>query len=240
MTSRAAVRLIVLVPVVALAAGLILFAHDPPFAVAPLDYLFDAATGVVIAVAGVVAWDRRPGWRTGPLLVLAGYLWYVGSLYVITGPASLVPFIGFAWRGYYDVILAFVVLAVPGDRLRTRLDRAAVWFLLIAMLVTLRLAPRRHPAGRRAWVLAGLAVQSDPAVLRPRPVHRGRRRDLGARRRRALDRRGRRGSPPAAQPAWRSARHRPRADRRGAVGRARRPVRRELVRRRHIRGAGRA
>ena len=142
-TPRAAARLALLVPVLALAAGLILFAHDPPFAVAPLDYLFDAATGVVIAVAGLVAWDRRPGWRTGPLLVLAGYLWYVGSLYVIAGPDSLVPFLGFALRGYYDVILAFVVLAVPGDRLRTRLDRGAVWFLLAAMVV------------RSAWRLIG-------------------------------------------------------------------------------------
>ena len=157
MTSRATVRLVLLVPVIALAAGLILFAHDPPFTVAPLDYLFDAATGVVIAVAGVVAWDRRPGWRTGPLLVLAGYLWYIGSLYIIAGPGSLVPFLGFAWRGYYDVILAFVVLAVPGDRLRTRLDRAAVWFLLVAMLV------------RTAWRLVGTQPGVGPGYVPTSP-----------------------------------------------------------------------
>ena len=161
MTTRAAARLVLLVPLLALAAGMLALAKDPPFAVAPLDYLFDAGTGIVVAVAGVVAWDRRPGWRTGPLLVLAGYLWYIGSLYVITGPESLVPFLGFTFRGYYDVILAFVVLAVPGDRLRTRLDRGAVWFLLGAMLV------------RSAWRLVGTQPGVGPGyapISPPNPI----------------------------------------------------------------------
>jgi len=88
---------------------------------------------IVIAAAGLVAWDRRPAWRTGPLLVLAGYLWYIGSLYVITGDRTAVPFLGFAFRGYYDVILAFVVLTVPGDRFRSRFDRAVVILLFATM-----------------------------------------------------------------------------------------------------------
>jgi signal transduction histidine kinase len=140
---RAAIRAALIVPVLALGAGLIAAANHPPFWAAPLDYLFDAATGVVIAAAGLIAWDRRPAWRTGPLLVLAGYLWYVGSLYVIVGDSTAIPFLGFALRGYYDVILAFVVLTVPGDRFRTRFDHAAVVLLFATMAI------------RTAWRLIG-------------------------------------------------------------------------------------
>jgi signal transduction histidine kinase len=132
-SGRGAAKAALVLPVLALAVGLIVGADDPPFWAAPLDYLFDAVTGVVIAVAGFIAWDRRPAWRTGPLLVLAGYLWYVGSLYVIGGEGTLIPFLGFALRGYYDVILAFVVLTVPGDRLRGRLERTAVVLLFATM-----------------------------------------------------------------------------------------------------------
>ena len=84
-------RPLLLVPVVAVALAMIAFADEPPFWAAPIDYLVDAATGVVLVLAGLVAWDRRPAWRTGPLLVVAGYLWYVGSLYELTPRAHRCP-----------------------------------------------------------------------------------------------------------------------------------------------------
>jgi signal transduction histidine kinase len=125
-------------------------AHDPPLWEAPLDYIVDAATGVILVLAGLVAWDRRPAWRTGPLLVLAGYLWYVGSLYELVPDDSFIPYLGFAFRGYYDVVLAFVVLAVPGDRLRRRSEVAVVLALGAAM------------AARTVWRL----VATPPDVIR--------------------------------------------------------------------------
>ena len=140
---RGSLRWLLLLPVAALSAGIALLSHDPPFADYPLDYLFDATTGVVITIAGLIAWDRRPARRTGPLLVLAGYLWYVGSLYEFAPAASSVPFLSFALRGYYDVLLAWVVLSFPGDRLESRWDRAAVVALAGTMLV------------RTAWRLVG-------------------------------------------------------------------------------------
>src|SRR5262245_25930550 len=132
---RSAARWLLLVPVAALALALIVFAHDPPLAEDPFAYLFDASTGVVITLAGLVVWDRRPGRRTGPLIVLAGYLWYVGSLYELFPAASSVPFLSFTFRGYYDVLLAWVILSFPGDRLESRRDRLAVLALLLPMLV---------------------------------------------------------------------------------------------------------
>jgi signal transduction histidine kinase len=136
-------RSLLLVPVVLLGLAMAIVGHDPSFAQAPLDYLFDGGTGVVIVLAGLVAWDRRPERLTGRLLVLAGYLWYVGSLYVILPDGTPIPFLAFGLRGYYDPILAFVVLSFTGDRLETRRDRTAVLALLGAMVI------------RSAWRLAG-------------------------------------------------------------------------------------
>ena len=142
MSRRSAARLLLIIPVAVLGLLLVVLARNPSFVEAPLDFVFDAVTGVVIVLAGLVVWDRRPERRAGRLLVIAGYLWYVGSLYIVL-PGAPVPYLGFALRGYYDVILAFVVLSFPGDRLETRFDRVAVGGLLGTMIV------------RSAWRLAG-------------------------------------------------------------------------------------
>jgi signal transduction histidine kinase len=147
--SRAtAARLLSLVPLLAFALAELALVR-PPFLESPIDPLFDASTGVVLAMGGVVAWTRRPERRSGRLLVLAGYLWYVGSLYIVVPSGTLVPFLGFALRGYYDPILAFVVLTFPGDRLARGLDRTAVRGLLAAMVM------------RSAWRLAGPQTGAD-------------------------------------------------------------------------------
>lgn len=143
MSALARVRPLLVVPVALLALAMAAVGREPSFQQAPLDYVFDGATGVVIVLAGLVAWDRRPGLRTGPFLVLAGYLWYVGSLYIILPGGTPIPFLAFGLRGYYDPILAFVVLAFPGDRLESKGDRTAVLALLGTMLL------------RSAWRLAG-------------------------------------------------------------------------------------
>jgi signal transduction histidine kinase len=135
----ARLRPLLLVPVILVAVGMVTLARHPPFDQAPLDYLFDASTGVILVVAGLVAWGRRPGALTGPLVVIAGYLWYVGSLFVIvpdpTSPLIAgIPFLGFVLRGYYDPLLAFVVLTFPGHRLETWRDRLALGALLGLMV----------------------------------------------------------------------------------------------------------
>src|SRR4051812_33107360 len=66
----------------------------------------DAVTGWILIVAGIVAMERRPGGRSGPLLIVAGYLWYVGDLFFVFPDATIVPLLSFAFRGYYDLIFA--------------------------------------------------------------------------------------------------------------------------------------
>ena len=96
--------------------------------------------GIAFLVAGQVAWDRRPDNRIGPLMVAIGFAWYVG-----TYGASRDPFVGpvaHAFQGYYDALLAWLVLAYPTGRLRGRASRAVVGALLalLAARTVFRLA----------------------------------------------------------------------------------------------------
>jgi signal transduction histidine kinase len=73
----------------------------------------DFLTGCVLVAAGVLAWDRRPLSRIGPLLELAGLTWFLGTaferaLYLHRGP------------------LVHLVLAYPTGRVRARFAQAVV------------------------------------------------------------------------------------------------------------------
>ncbi|MBA2381868.1 MAG: sensor histidine kinase [Chloroflexi bacterium] len=116
----------------------------PPVSEIPIDAFFDDVTGLVLVFAGLVAWDRRPTASTGPLLIGAGYLWYVGSTYQYVPPESPLQYVSFILRGYYEPILAFVILSFPGGRLELRRDRIAV----VAMLAILAI--------RSLWRLIGV------------------------------------------------------------------------------------
>ena len=88
--------------------------------------VIDTTLGLVLVVSGLVAWERRPAVRTGPLLVGAGALWSVGSY----APAGVMPFAlyGFAFERYYDILFAYLALTFP-DRRLPRWDRAVLVLL---------------------------------------------------------------------------------------------------------------
>ena len=159
MKVRALWPFLLLVPPVVIGVAMLVNARNPPFAEDPLAYLFDALTGVIITAAGLVAMARRPRLRTGPALVVAGYWWYIGSLYTFLPSDTPAAFLGFVLRGYYDVIIAFVVLAFPGDRLETRRDRLAVLALLATMLA--------RSGWRLLSVPPGVAGIGDEALANP-------------------------------------------------------------------------
>lgn len=86
---------------------------------APTRFLvLDTTFGLVFVIAGLIAWERRPEVRSGPLLVLSGALWFVGSY----APAGVVPAstLGFAFERYYDLILAYLALSFPDAALSGR------------------------------------------------------------------------------------------------------------------------
>ena len=77
--------------------------------------LLDAVTGFVLLGLGLAAWSRRPRWRVGPILGIAGVAWFIGSLWF---PAI------YLHRGP----LAHLLLSYPAQALlpTSRLDRTAI------------------------------------------------------------------------------------------------------------------
>lgn len=84
----------------------------------------DALPGIAFLIGGLLAWNRRPEARIGPLMVATGVSWYAGTV-----AASTVPWIdrlGHSFQGYYDALLAWLVLAYPTGRLTSRAARFVV------------------------------------------------------------------------------------------------------------------
>ena len=78
----------------------------------------DFLPGLAFLVAGQIAWIRRPGNRIGPLMVAVGFAWYVGTFGASDDPA--VGTLPHAFQGYFDPLLAWLVLAYPTGVLRGR------------------------------------------------------------------------------------------------------------------------
>lgn len=80
---------------------------------APPQFLVaDAAGGLTFLAAGTIAMVLRPASPAGPALALSSALWFVGS-YGPTGQ-PVVTDLGFAFEGYYDLVLAWLLLGLTG------------------------------------------------------------------------------------------------------------------------------
>lgn len=112
-------------------AGLVLAAGVLVFAIvtslvgiasgAPVQFLIaDLAMGLSFVVAGLFAAWLRQGSPVGPMLLVSGALWFVGS-YAPSGQ-PVVTHLGFAFESYYDLVLAalLLVLSSPAQRLQPR------------------------------------------------------------------------------------------------------------------------
>jgi signal transduction histidine kinase len=111
----------------------------------------DALPGMAILVAGQYAWARRPEDRIGPLMVLTGFAWFVGTYGV--SPDPVIGRLGYAFQGYYDVLLVWLVLAYPTGRLRRPILRLVVTTGFVVLAI--------RSAGRLAWF--GLSTGYDLA-----------------------------------------------------------------------------
>lgn len=100
---------------------------------APLGFLvLDLVTGSSFVAAGLAAVWLRPGTPSGPMLLISGALWFVGS-YAPSGQA-VVTHLGFAFERYYDLVLAalLLILSSPAQRLE---PRPLVGLLAVAVAV---------------------------------------------------------------------------------------------------------
>ncbi|GAA4955837.1 hypothetical protein GCM10023238_23110 [Streptomyces heliomycini] len=88
------------------------------------DVLRDLTVGWSYAAAGLVAWWRRPGNGTGPLMLAEGLTWFLGNL---QGTAVPGLFAVGAWTEALNLaVLAHLLLAYPEGRLTTVTDRRVV------------------------------------------------------------------------------------------------------------------
>ena len=100
----------------------------------------DLVPGLAFLVCGQIAWQRRPGNRVGPLMVATAFAWYVGTYGAIAEPA--ITETAHAFQGYYDALLAWLILAYPSGRLASRSSRAVVGALfgVLAVRTVFRIA----------------------------------------------------------------------------------------------------
>jgi signal transduction histidine kinase len=159
-------------------AGLVFAAIAEGFRLAvgwPLWWVVvDAFPGVAFLVGGLVAWNRRPDARIGPLMIATGISWYAGTM-----AASTVPWIdrlGHSFQGYYDAFLAWLVLAYPTGRLATRAAKVVVaaFFGVLAARTAFRLVAFRStseydfaiPSEVERFIAEGTFRDSGDAVFR--------------------------------------------------------------------------
>jgi class 3 adenylate cyclase len=74
-----------------------------------------AAYAVTFASTGAVVWLRRPDYRTGQLMVLAGYLTLVSPLQRLPEIGALFA-IGSSLNGLQEAVLAYLLLTYPSGR----------------------------------------------------------------------------------------------------------------------------
>jgi signal transduction histidine kinase len=101
-----------------------------PFTDRPLAvYVADLLGGWAFLVAGTIAWQRRPANRIGPLLMLIGFSWFVGSYGRLGNETT--AHLARSFQGFYEPLLAWVVLAYPSGRIESRAGKVVVaaWLL---------------------------------------------------------------------------------------------------------------
>lgn len=90
----------------------------------------DLAVGWLLVGCGLLAVVARPAQPAGGRLVLAGFLWFVGTFMAADAPGARA--IGFAFGGYHDVVLVALCLAFPNRRPVGRPARLAVAAVTLA------------------------------------------------------------------------------------------------------------
>jgi signal transduction histidine kinase len=86
--------------------------------------IFGPAVGWSFIGTGLYAWWRRPESRTGALMVLLGFAWFLSTLEVANSP--LVFTIGLLTSGVWGGVFLHLGQSFPTGRLTLRLDRALV------------------------------------------------------------------------------------------------------------------
>ena len=109
----------------------------------------DLLGGWAFMATGLIAWRRLPDRRIGPISILVGFAWFVGS-YAPSG-SPVVRYLAEAFQGWFVPLIAWLALAYPSGRVRhARAERSlVVWFGLQAAWTGVRLASWSRSRGTR-------------------------------------------------------------------------------------------
>ena len=107
----------------------------------------DLAVGWTLIGCGLIGWSRRPHSSVGPLLALAGFTWFLGTL--AGSPRGTVAAIGAALLFVHRGPLCHAIIGYPGGRPAGRLGVAAVIACYVCAVVV--------PLASNALVTIGVA-----------------------------------------------------------------------------------
>jgi hypothetical protein len=133
-----------------------------------VSVLFPAA-GVIYAVAGLIAWWRRPSNRIGPIMTTGSLIWFIAGLSNTTVPVLIAA--GVMVASAPLAIVVHLLHAFPSGRLRTRgsfLTVLAAYAVALMLQAPLYLfAPAASPGGMLAIAdqLRELVHNVMPALL---------------------------------------------------------------------------
>lgn len=97
----------------------------------PESALLHLAIGLTYVYGGLAIWSHDPANRTGPLMTSVGLTWFIPNLEGSGLP--ILNVLGLALGDTWSVVLVALVLAYPGGRLETRVDRVAVAVLAVGV-----------------------------------------------------------------------------------------------------------
>src|SRR3954452_19245935 len=86
--------------------------------------VFGPAVGWSFIFTGLYAWRRRPEFRTGELMVLLGFAWFLFTLDAANSP--LVYTVALLTGSLWGSLFLHLGLSFPTGRLTTRIDRGLV------------------------------------------------------------------------------------------------------------------
>jgi signal transduction histidine kinase len=96
--------------------------------------IVNRSVGGSFIACGLIAWERRPDSRTGPLMTLTGFMFLAEA--VLTAVGSDVAYTLGQWAGnWWTPPYAALVLGFPSGRLSSRIDRGIVAAFLFGTVV---------------------------------------------------------------------------------------------------------
>jgi signal transduction histidine kinase len=125
--------------------------------------LVSAAVGLSFVAAGLIAWDRRPANRMGPLMILTGLLWNAGRLQG-SAPFPMVA-VAFAATSVGLALVLYMLLAIPSGRLGSRLDRGIVLFGVVAGVSDIPSVSGDNPLRGAIGAATGAAFSSTLSIV---------------------------------------------------------------------------